>query len=75
MARDGSATIIRLARKICRLEAVWGAASLATRTTPEFAAAVSALSSACRAFELLDDYPGERDNTAPLRPGEDGPPL
>ena len=75
MARDGTSTIIALTRKICKLKAVWGAASLASKTTPEFATAVNALVAACTAFEALDDYPGEIDNTAPLRPGEDGPPL
>lgn len=73
--RDGSSSIIGLARKICKLKAVWGAASLATKTTPEFAAAVDVLVVACNAFEALDDFPGEIDNTAPLRAGEDGPPI
>lgn len=75
MARDGTSTIIALARKICKLRVIWGAATLPTRATPEFAAAVDALVAACQAFEALDNAPGEIDNVAPLRPGEDGPPI
>lgn len=73
--RTGSKSIIRFARKICRLRAVYGAGDLATVATPEFAEAVAVLEIACAAFEALDNAPGEIDNVAPLRPGEDGPPL
>jgi len=75
MARTGTSSIIALTRKICRIRAVYGAPDLATRATPEFAAAVAALALACAAFEALDDQPGEVDNVAPLRAGEDGPPI
>lgn len=75
MARTGTPTIIALARRICKLRAIYGAADLATIGTPELAAAIAALALACAAFELVDDQPGEIDNTTPLRPGEDGPPL
>lgn len=75
MARTGSSSIIELSRKICRIRAVYGASDLATRATPEVAAAVAALALACAAFEALDDQPGEIDNVAPLRAGEDGPPI
>lgn len=75
MARTGTSTIISAARTICRMVAIYGANDLAVKTTPEMAAAVSALVVACTAFEALDDQPGEIDNVAPLRPGEDGPPF
>lgn len=75
MARTGTPTIIHLARQICRLRAIYGAADLSTVATPEFAAAVAALALACAAFELIDDQPGEIDNTVPIRAGEDGAPL
>ena len=75
MARTGTSTIIALARKICKVRAIYGAIDLSTRATPAFAAAVTALEAACQAFDALDDRPGEIDNTAPHRPGEDGPPL
>lgn len=74
-SKTGTPTIIKLARRICRTKAVWGAADLATVATPEFAAAVEVLMTACAAFDALDDFPGEIDNTGTLRPGEDGPPL
>jgi len=75
-SRTGTPSIIRLARKICHLKALWGAVDLASRTTPEFAAAVSALVAACEAFEALDDSPGQIDNTAPFFEGDpDGAPL
>ena len=48
------------------------AADLAAKTTPQFAAAVSALVLACQAFEALDDQPYQVDNTAPRGPGDLG---
>lgn len=69
----GVPTIIKLTRKICRLVGTYGAGNMAAATTPEFAAAVLALVTACQAFEALDDQPGEIDSTAPIRPGEDVP--
>lgn len=69
--KTGTPTIIRLVRKICQLRSIWGAGDLATKTTPEFAAAVAALAVACAAFEALDDQPGQIDATAPIRAGED----
>lgn len=75
MSRTGTPTVIRLARHICRVVHGLGAADLAIVATPEMAAAVAALVLACDAFRLVDDFPGEIDNTAPLRAGEDGPPL
>lgn len=75
MPRTGTSTILELSRKICRMVAIYGASDLATVGTPAIAAAVTALVSACAAFEALDDQPGEIDNVAPLRAGEDGPPF
>lgn len=69
--RTGSSTVIRLARRICSVVGRMGAGDLATRATPEFAAAVMALVAACQAFEALDDFPGQIDHTSPIRPGED----
>ena len=69
--KTGTPSIIRLARKICKLVAVYGAGNLATVATVEFAEAVGALVIACQAFEALDDQPGQIDATLPLRPGED----
>lgn len=67
-SRTGVPTIYKLARGICRMVAVYGAADLAARTTAEFAAAVAALVAACRAFEALDDHPLQIDRTAPFGP-------
>ena len=67
-SRTGTPTIIKLARKICRLKSVWGASNLAANTTPEFAAAVEALQVACVAFEALDNFPAQIDMVAPAGP-------
>lgn len=67
----GTPTIIKLARKICQLRSIYGAGDLATKATPEFAAAVAALALACAAFEALDDFPGQIDSTGNIRAGED----
>lgn len=69
--KTGTPTIIRLARKICKLVAVYGAGDLATKGTPELQEAVLALIIACQAFEALDDFPGQIDATTPIRVGED----
>lgn len=61
--RTGTASIIVYARKICRLVHSYGATDLGVRATPEIAAAVEALVVACDAFNLLDDFPGQTDNT------------
>lgn len=71
--KTGTASIIKLSRKICRLKATYGAANLAAATTPEFAAAITALVIACTAFEALDDYPAEIDSTAPYGPEDLAP--
>lgn len=70
-SKTGSPTVIRLARKICLVVGRYGAGNLSTVATPEFAAAVGALITACQAFEALDDRPGQIDSTVPLRAGED----
>lgn len=67
-SRTGTPTIISLSRTICRIHARYGAADLLSATTPEFAAAVLALTAACAAFVALDDYPAEVDTTPPLGP-------
>lgn len=75
-SRTGTPTILKLARKICHLQQLYGAANLADKTTPEFAAAVTALSAACMALSALDDLVGQIDNTAPFFEGDpDGAPL
>ena len=71
-SRTGTPTIYRLARGICRMVAIYGAADLSARTTPEFAAAVTALVGACRAFEALDNYPMQIDRVAPDGPEDTG---
>lgn len=67
----GTPTIIKLARKICRLASVYGARDLATKGSPDIASAVAALMLACAAFEALDDFPGQIDATGIIREGED----
>ncbi len=67
----GTPTILKLARKICSIVGRFGAGDLATKGTPELAAAVAALVLACQAFEALDDFPGQIDFTSPIRSGED----
>lgn len=66
--RSGTSTIIKLARRICKLKALWGASDLAARTSPEFAAAVAALVIACTAFEAADNFPAQIDRIAPAGP-------
>jgi hypothetical protein len=70
-SKTGSPTVIALARHICRIKSRFGLSDLATKATPEFAAAVDALTIACAVFDALDDYPGQIDSSAPIRPGED----
>lgn len=63
---DGSSTIIRSARQICRMVGRFGTAGIANATsnTPAYAAAVIALVAACQVWEAIDDYPGEIDQTS-----------
>lgn len=70
---DGSSSILQGVRFICRLAGRFGVARFGAKTTPEMAAAVTALMVACAAFDALDDYPGEIDRT-PGGPG-DAPPF
>lgn len=72
-SRTGTPTIIKLARRICRLKSLWGASDLEASTSAGFKTAVDALVVACLAFEALDDFPAEIDATAPYGP-EDLPP-
>lgn len=71
-SRTGTPTIIKLARKICRLRATWGASNLAAATTAEFASAIAALAVACAAFEALDDQPAQIDSVEPFGPEDIG---
>ena len=64
-SKTGTGTIIRLSRRICRIVNRFGAADLALVSTPEMAAAVAALVIACEAFRLIDDFPGEIDQSGP----------
>lgn len=77
MARviDGTSSYLKYARSICRIYGRFGVSALDTNVSPEFAAAVQALVIACQAFEAIDDYPGEIDQSGPIRPGEDVPPV
>lgn len=65
-SRTGTPTIIRLARKICRVRALYGASDLTAKTSSDFASAIAALAVACAAFEALDDFPAEIDSTTPF---------
>lgn len=67
-SRTGVPTIIRLVRKICDVVRTYGAQGLAAATTPQYAAAISALMLACAAFEALDNAPGEIDGIDPVGP-------
>lgn len=71
-SRTGTPMIVTLVRHICRVYGRFGAADLAAKTTPEFAAAVATLVAACAVFEALDDQPYQIDNTAPRGPGDLG---
>lgn len=68
MARtiDGTSSILRAARTICRMTGRFGTAQLGTRVSPEFRDAVGLLVTACMAFDALDDFPGEIDATLPF---------
>lgn len=70
MARTGTASILKNARKICKLVNIYGAIDLASRTSEEFAAAVTALVAACTVLEGLDDLLGQIDNTGPMFAGD-----
>jgi hypothetical protein len=64
--RDGVPTIIHMAREIAKLVNTYGAATLESKTSPQFKLAIEALIVAVRLFESLDDHPAEVDNTLPL---------
>lgn len=63
--RTGVPSIIHLTRRICYYVGRYGAAGLATATTPEFATALFALVEACNVWVQLDDQPAQVDRTAP----------
>jgi hypothetical protein len=73
--RDGSSSILRYSRGICRMVGLYGMAGFNQRyQNAGFAAAVVALVAACQAFEALDDQPGQIDQTLPTGV-EDEPPA
>lgn len=72
-SKTGTPTIIKLARKICRMKSLLGASDLVAKTTPEFGAAVVALQIACDAFTALDDFPAEIDRTIPAGVEDEAP--
>lgn len=72
-SRTGTSSIYYLAKKICRIVGVYGASDLSSRTSAEFAAAVTALVVACHAFEALDNYPFQIDRVAPAGPEDSEP--
>lgn len=67
-SRTGVPTIVALARKICRLVAIYGAGNLQSSTSPEFNLAIIGLVTACQALEALDDFPMQIDRSAPFGP-------
>jgi hypothetical protein len=72
-SRTGTSSIYYLAKKICRMVALYGASDLSTRVSPEFATAVTALVAACHAFEALDNLPFQVDRIAPAGPEDSLP--
>lgn len=71
--RTGTSTIYHLSKKICKMVNVYGASDLASRTSSEFQAAVTALVAACMAFEALDNFPFQTDRLAPDGPEDSVP--
>jgi len=69
-SRTGTPTIVKAARRICRVVGKLGASDLGTRTTPAFQAAVLALVAACQVLEATDDHILQIDRTAPYGPGD-----
>lgn len=67
-SRTGTPSIIKLARKICKLKANFGASNLRVATSADFDDAVTALTLACAAFEALDNFPAEIDRVNPAGP-------
>jgi hypothetical protein len=72
-SRTGTSTIYYLAKKICKMVSLYGASDLASRTSAEFATAVTALVAACHAFEALDNFPFQVDRIAPAGPEDSTP--
>lgn len=64
-SRNGSSTIIKASRLICRMVGTYGVFGLSEKTDPAFVAAVNGLVVACNAFTALDDFPGQVDRSAP----------
>ncbi len=72
-SRTGTSLIVRLVHKICVLVGRYGANDLASRTSTEYALAVTALVAACHAFEALDNFPYQVDRVAPAGPEDSLP--
>lgn len=73
-SRNGASSIIAATRTICRMVGLYGVGGLQQRTGhPVFVAAVQTLVMACQAWEALDDYPGEIDQTLPTGVGDEPP--
>lgn len=48
---------------LCRLVRKYGTYGVSLKLSPAIASAMLALDAACRAWENLDNYPGETDST------------
>jgi hypothetical protein len=59
----GNQTVLVACRLIVRMVDRFGAGGLTSFFGPELSSAVAALVLAVKAFEALDDYPGEIDRT------------
>ncbi len=71
-SRTGTPTIIKLARKICRLKTTLGASDLAVKSTVQVNDAVLALTAACLVFESLDNFVAQIDRVSPDGPEDAG---
>lgn len=72
--RTGASSILAASRKICRMVGLYGTSGFFAKTEDAvFTAAVAALAAACQAFDALDDYPGQIDQTPPTGPEDETP--
>jgi len=65
---NGTSSILKAARIICRMVGLYGTGGLSGSTTPAFAAAVNVFVAACQVLEALDDQPYVVDLDAPYGP-------
>lgn len=62
--RTGKSTIIYLMKRLCTYVNRYGVSAVVTYTgSTGIGSALVALAAACRAWESLDDYPGEIDTS------------